>query len=219
MITFQRILASLYTVFGVGFTVYGTSNFLVRPMIDALSSARQSFSETCLTNIQLMNEKLEQAVSKLPVELENEEISSRNRSRSSADLDPAELFHRSIATQTTPETSPLMCSGTFPSLADSSVRAHQNGDLHRLRDQLRELWNSGATPEDSSFSVKSRLNQFQHYLDNLTYGSLLMPKDHLKASKEDEISKIKGEIRGFKGALLSARSFPSGAGLRARGQT
>lgn len=217
LITAQRILTSLYTSFGVGLTLYGASKFLVSPMVDALSSARHSLFETCATNLQAMNEKLEQTVSEIPAELNREEVSFPNCRRSSADLDPAALFHRSIATQTTRETSDSASPETSNMVGDSPLRTDQKHQLHSLHNQLRELLASENAPGDSANSVKSRLNQFQHYLDSLAYGSLLMPNDRLKSSKEDEISKIKGEIRGFKGALLSARSFPSGAGVRGRG--
>lgn len=217
LITAQRILKSLYAAFGVGLTAYGASEFLVSPMVDALSSARHSLFETCATNLLAINEKLEQAVSEIPAELNLEEVSVRNRRRSSADLDPAALFHRSIATQTTLENFGLASPETSKIVGDSPLQTDQKNHLHSLHNQLKGLLASETAPGDSANSVKSRLNQFQHYLDSLAYGSLLMPNDHLKPSKDDEISKIKGEIRGFKGALLSARSFPSGAGVRGRG--
>lgn len=164
-----------------------------------------------------MNEKLEQTVSKIPSELNREGGSLVDR-RLSGDLDPAELFYRSIATQTTPEASRLPSSDeTFHPVGDSSPQTNSNEYMHRLRERLQELLASETAPADSSIAAKNQMKQFQHYLDSLAYGSLLMSNDPLSMSKEDEISKIKGEIRGFKGALLSARSFPSGAGVRARG--
>lgn len=216
LVTVQKILASLYVACGVGLTVYGTSKVFVRPMVDALSSARLSFFETCSKNLQSMNEKLEQAVSKVPTELNREGGSFADR-RSSADLDPAELFYRSIATQTTPESSRLPSPKTSHSVSDSSFQGDPKKFLQSLHERLQGLLASETAALDSSATVKSRLNQFQHYLDSLAYGSLLISNDQLGLSKEDEISKIKGEIRGFKGALLSARSFPSGGGVRARG--
>lgn len=184
-------------------------------MVDALSSARLSLFETCSKNLQSMNEKLEQTVSKVPSELDREGGNFVNR-RLSADLDPAEFFHRSIATQTSPESSRLPSPEDSHPVSDS-LQKDPNEHLHNLHERLQGLLASEATAGDSLIAVKSRLNQFQHYLDSLTYGSLLVSNDQLRVSKEDEISKMKGEIRGFKGALLSARSFPSGAGVRVRG--
>lgn len=185
-------------------------------MVDAVSSARLSFFETCSKNLQSMNEKLEQTVSKIPLEIDSEAGNFANR-RSSADLDPAELFCRSIGTQTTFEPSRLPSPDIFPPVSESSSQMDSSKYLHSLHEQLQGLLASETTPGDSLIAVKSRLSQFQHYLDSLAYGSLLMSNDQLRLSKEDEISKIKGEIRGFKGALLSARSFPSGATVRVRG--
>lgn len=164
-----------------------------------------------------MNEKLEQAVSEIPAELDHEGGKFADRRRSSTALDPAELFYRSIATQTTLESSRFASPETFHPVSDSSSQADPNKYLHSLHDRLRELLASETAPGDASISVKSRLNQLQHYLDSLAYGSLSLLNEQLRLSKEDEISKIKGEIRGFKGALLSARSFPSGVGVRVRG--
>ena len=184
-------------------------------MVDALSSARLSLFETCSKNLQSMNEKLEQTVSKVPPEL-NREGGNFTTRRSSADLDPAEFFYRSIATQTSHESSDLPSSEKSIPVSDS-LQKDPNKHLHNLYEGLQGLLASETAPGDSLIMVKSRLNQFQHYLDSLAYGSLLVPNDQLRLSKEDEISKMKGEIRGFKGALLSARSFPSGAGVRIRG--
>ena len=184
-------------------------------MVDALSSARLSLFETCSRNLQSMNEKLEQAVSKVPSELNCDGGNFANR-KSSSDLDPADLFYRSIATQTSPEPSPLPSPGIFHPDSDSS-QMDPNKHLHSLHERLQGLLASEIAPGDSLIAVKSRLDQVQHHLDTLAYGSLLASSDQLKLSKEDEISKIKGEIRGFKGTLLSAKSFPSGAGVRVRG--
>lgn len=217
LFTTQRILKSLYASFGAGATVYGMSKFIVSPMIEALDSARHSLLESTSTNLDLMNEKLEQAVSEIPAEFKNDGNKFPSRRGSATDLDPAELFHRSIATQTSPGTSPLNSPKTSHTAGDTSSRTDQNTCLHILHDQLGGLLVSDATPDDSSKSVQSRLNQFQHYLDSLAYGNFVVPNSHLKPSQADEISKMKAEIRGFKGALLSARSFPSGAGYRGRG--
>lgn len=218
LITAQRMRASLYTAFVLGLTVYGTSTFLISPMIDALSSARHSVYETCSKNIELMNEKLVKTVSKVPDEFDDEEIHSLSRKRSPTDLDSADFFQRSVATQTTPEISRFSSPDILSPMNDTPLRKQQNLQLQSLNGQLRGLLTSETVPEDTSNSVKSRLNQFQSYLDNLTYGSLLISSGYLKTSNEDEFSKLKVEIRSFKGALLSARSFPSGAGVRGRGQ-
>lgn len=211
----QNTLTSLYAACGVGLAVYGTSKFLVSPMVDALSSARLSLYETCSKNLQSMNEKLEQTVSKVPSEIDREGGNFATR-RSSADLDPAEFFYRSIATQTSHESSNLPSSeNSYPTT--NSLQQNPNKHLHDLHEGLQGLLASETGPKDSSTAVKSRLNEFQHYLDSLAYGSLLVSNDQLRLSREDEISKMKGEIRGFKGALLSARSFPGGAGTRIRG--
>jgi hypothetical protein len=208
LITTRHVLASLYLAVGTGATVYGTSKFLINPMIDALNSARHSLLQTASTNVRLMNEKLEHSVSEVPAVLTHEKVTFPNRRMSADDLDPAELFQRSIATQTNLEPP--------AAVRDTPAETEENTGLHVLHDQLGGLLASEATLLESSNSVKSKLNEFQHYLDNLAYGSYLMPNSHPKSSKEDEILSIKAEIRGFKGVLLSARSFPSGAGIRAR---
>lgn len=209
LITTQRTLTSLYVALGVGATVYGTSKFLISPMIDALNSARHALFQAASANLRVLNDKLEHSVSAVPAAITHEDVLFPNRRMSADDLNPAELFHRSIATQTNLETPPAVC--------DTPAKSDDHAFLQRLHEELGHLLASEATLLDSSNSLKGQLTEFQHYLDKVAYGSLLMPNSHhLKSAKEDEISKIKAEIRGFKGALLSARSFPSGAGFRGR---
>lgn len=78
--------------------------------------------------------------------------------------------------------------------------------------------------ESSARELDTRLDMLKDYLQGLAYtaptfgygggGFMNGGREENRKEKEDEIAKLKREIRGVKGVLLSARSFPGG--VRAR---
>lgn len=197
--------------------MYGTSKYLVNPMVESLSAARHSLFETANSNLRTLVEKLEQIVSLVPDTATSGKNLSQDTDDSSTVSDPAEFFHRSAATQTNPRLSDSMSSipsqdpDTMPPITDQHLR------LQTLHAHLSDLLTSNDAQMDSS-QLKSDVNELQNYLDSLAYGGLMtltgLPGD---TWKEDEISKVKAEIRSVKGVLLSARNFPSSVGAKGRG--
>lgn len=218
LITVNRLLSSLYLVTASAASIYGTSKYIVNPMVESLSAARHSLFETTNSNLRTLAEKLDQIVSLVPGTAAPGKVLSQETDDSSTVSDPAEFFHRSAATQTTPRLSRSLSSissqapGPMPPTRDQLLR------LQTLHAHLSDLLTSNDAQMDSSQQVKGHVNDLQNYLDSLAYGSLMTPNGLPGDSwKEDEISKVKAEIRSVKGVLLSARNFPSSVGTKGRG--
>ncbi|MCJ1427776.1 hypothetical protein MMC29_005681 [Sticta canariensis] len=217
LITVSRLLTSLYLVTGAAATIYGTSKYIVNPMVESLSAARHSFFDTANSNIRTLAEKLEQIVSLVPDTAASGKVISQENDDSSTDPDPTEFFHRSAATQTSPRLSRSVSSISSPAPSPTPPTT----DLQRLQtlhDHLSDFSISYDAQMDSWQGVKGHVNDLQKYLDSLAYGNLMTPTGLPGDSwKEDEISKLKAEIRSVKGVLLSARNFPSSVGTKGRG--
>lgn len=218
LITVNRILNALYTLSGITTVFYGTSKFVINPMIESLNSARHSLFLTASQNIEALNEKIERIVSVVPELRSAANQNSHVSECSSENFNPTELFHRSVATQTLSRNS-RSASPVGPELASNvSLRTNQYARLQSLHTHLADLLTSTNTLGDSPGLVTNRLKETQHYLDSLAYGSVFMTNGRPEeASKDDKVAAVKAEIRGFKGVLLSARNFPTGVGVRSRG--
>lgn len=218
LITVSRLLTSLYLVTGAAATIYGTSKYIVNPMVESLSVARHSFFDTANSNIRTLVEKLEQIVSLVPDTAASGKFLSQEHDDSSTVTDPAEFFHRSAATQTSPRLSRSMSSISSPATGPTPPTTDQRLRLQTLHTHLSDLLISNDAQMDSWQRVKGHVNDLQNYLDSLAYGNLMTPTGLPGDSwKEDEISKLKAEIRSVKGVLLSARNFPSSVGTKGRG--
>ncbi|PGH05209.1 hypothetical protein GX51_03108 [Blastomyces parvus] len=242
LVTLQGVLYTLYGAGGLAATLYGASQFLINPMLAELSRARHELAETAQRNLCTLNEKLEKTVSSIPPMPQNS--SQQNQQLVDDDSvsiasDPTELFHRDIATQTSPE---ILPSATTPvedpetaglSSSEKTVNAHVKrlqSISSRLTDYLSEEDTSGILHGGTEKS----LGDLKNYLDGLIYsnpspylgsnlygiyndnsGSMRSDGSFGGASKEeDAIAAFKAEIRSVKGTLLSARNFPAGGSVR-----
>lgn len=208
MVTTQRLLTALYVASGSAATIYGTSKYIVEPMVETLTSTRHSLFDTAFTNLSTLNEKLEKSVSKIP----ETSLNPDNSDLDSIDSDPARFFHRSAATQTTPHLS-RSTSPNSSNLSDtpSSPSSAHGAALSTIKSRLSDL-----LPADTEASnpVKDSIDELQRYLDGLAYADLLSRNAKADKLKEDAVAKVKSEIRGVKGVLLSAKNFPSGVSVR-----
>ena len=209
LITARRLMITLYVASGVAATVYGTSKYLVEPMIESLTSARHSLAETVARNLQNLNLQLENAVSKSPEALVNHHEEPGSDSES-IDSDPSRFFNRSAGTQTSPQRS-RSPSSTMSDSSTPSISSHSHeSTLLAIQSKL-----SGLQSAETVNPVKDSISDLQRFLDDL-------PQSHAKQgtgklwekAKPDEYGKLKAEIRGVKGVLLSARNFPSSASVR-----
>ena len=209
LITAQRLLNAFYIATGIAATIYGTDQFIVSPMLDSLATARHSLFDTAATNLDTLNGKLEHIVSIVPgpsspVGDESSTLQDED------DEEVTQFFHRSIATQTSPDISRISSSSSSPApQMTPSPTDIQNTQLQKLHSQLSSLVPS--TGQDNT--LESRLTDLQTYLGGMAYGGNLQ-FGKVGGEEKDEISKVKAEIRGVKGVLLSARNFPSGIATR-----
>ncbi|KAJ5506344.1 Peroxisome membrane anchor protein Pex14p N-terminal [Penicillium expansum] len=228
----------------LGASLYGASEYLVKPMLANLTSARHELAATAETNLHKLNEKLEKTVSVIPAELtarKNKPYSDEeDDDASSITSDPTELFHRDVATQTSPEPTPVTSATGPVNSADSAAFSPStavNNHVSRVESitsKLREIVNSEKDASTLDDSMRSRLTELHHYCDGLiysgptystgtTYGawnsntSGSNDSSSMRKAEDEAIAGFRADIRGVKGALLSARNFPASRGGRLGG--
>ncbi|KAH2912600.1 hypothetical protein KXV75_003139 [Aspergillus fumigatus] len=223
LVTLRSILYTLYGAAGLGASLYGASEYLVKPMLATLTSARVELAQTANANLQKLNEKLEQNVSRIPPHVTS---------------DPTELFHRDVATQTSQDldvsTLPHKAGYHPADEATPDPTATVNTHIKRLENitsHLREVASSEKESGALDDSMRTRLNELHHYLDGLLYGrssyssvtaygvystpgleTTSGPSVGISKAEEDAMASFRADIRGVKGALLSARNFPASRG-------
>ncbi|TGO28139.1 hypothetical protein BPAE_0031g00040 [Botrytis paeoniae] len=232
LITKHRLLTTLYLFGSLSFLLHGTNTFLIRPMINTLTESRLSLSSATLNNLQKLIHKLENSVSEIPPTyhhhkpLQPEYLDSDAGSVTS---DPTELFHRDIGVQTSLPSSPLQTPSS-PSLishANTATTATtiQTSRLTTLQGTLSSLLEDSTYESSTSEELETKMSMLKEYLQGLVFSTPTFSygsggfgnggdRNGNNKEGEDEIAKVKKEIRGVKGVLLSARSFPGG--VRAR---
>lgn len=181
-------------------------------MLESLTSARHSLFEGAQSNVDTLNEKLGKAVSIIPKD--GAKLSEEARemeddvSETTEDISP--LFNRTVGTQTSPPPSPSTSSAHSPNPPPQDVISTHETSLQSLQASLSSLlpppgFRGGA--KSSSQDIDSQLTDLKDYLDGLAFPAL---RD--EGSKDDAVNKLKADIRGVKGVLLSARNFPIGTG-------
>ncbi|KAL8937183.1 MAG: hypothetical protein Q9216_004557 [Gyalolechia sp. 2 TL-2023] len=228
LVTASGLINTFYVFSGTAAAIYGTSKYIVDPMLDSLTSARHSLFETAQTNLDTLNEKLTKNVSTVPDGMANQSQRDQDddeekddSSETTEDITP--LFNRTIGTQTSSPPSPpspsSSISGPEPKPPPKNCIPIQETSLKSLHSSLSTL--RAPPPSTSSAGVaqsnlSSEIRDFKQYLDRLSYPSLYPSSAtttaSLAESKDDAVNKFKAEVRGVKGVLLSARNFPSGTG-------
>ena len=206
LVTASGLLTSAYAIAGASAVLYGAGKFLVQPMVESLVAARQSLAETASTNLSVLNEKLEANVSTLPEPVAGQQDHDEDENEPNA----SSYFSRTTGTQTSPHTldgdltSRQLVTGS-PSQTDQ--QAEKLSSVHTSLEQLRGDGSSEEAIQSSIEDLRNFLNQLPRSVDLrpvARYGSAWGgPKN------DDAISRVQAEIKGVKGALLSARNFPS----------
>ncbi|KAL4978487.1 peroxisomal membrane anchor protein conserved region-domain-containing protein [Aspergillus desertorum] len=247
LVTLRSVLYAIYGAAGLGATIYGAGEYVVKPMLAALAGARHDLAQTTEENLKKLNEKLERNVSQLPPSLTVKHTTlagdATEEDIESITSDPTELFHRDIGTQTSQDliqpSSVIVTSTTTESTTSDPIAAvttHQRR-LESIGSHLRELEDAQSQSGTLHDTTRSRINDLQHYLDRLMYSRSSYPYSStigyggystpgidsgggaavgMGKAEEDAILNFRAEIRGVKGALLSARNFPSGRGASLR---
>ncbi|KAM7194091.1 peroxisomal membrane protein PEX14 [Rhypophila sp. PSN 637] len=213
LMTMNGFLNTLYAFGGVSALIYGTSKYVLEPMVESLTEARISLHDTANQNLAKLVEKLENTVSEIPPTIKKPEPvhGEEGDDASSSYDDPTELFHRDIGVQTSMPSSPRPATATRESLPPSTQQATK---LKNLVSSLRAVHDGLNSQTEDIGDIKSQLEAFKDDLDKLSsvsyefssgfsyYGS------SARNEPDDEIKKAKENIRRVKGVLLSTRSFP-----------
>jgi hypothetical protein len=211
-------------------------------MLANLTSARHELASTAEANLQKLNEKLEKTVSVVPAELTARKLkpySDEEDDASSITSDPTELFHRDVATQTSPELTPAPSTTGAVNSADPAAISPStavNNHISRVESitsKLREIVDSEKDASTLDDSMRTRLTELHHYCDGLIYSgptyssgsygvwnsnnSGSSDSSGLRKAEDEAIAGFRADIRGVKGALLSARNFPASRGGRLGG--
>lgn len=215
LITASNLINTIYLFSGTAAAIYGTSKYIVDPMLESLTFARRSFYETAQNDLNTLNAKLEKIVSRIADGVakgaeEGEEAGGDDDSDTTEDIGP--LFNRTIGTQTSPPLSPGTSSTASPEPPPlDTISAHESS-LKSLQTSLASLLPTSEAQRTGVSDVKSQMSDLKSYLNGLAYPTLYTDNKGAVESKDDAVNKFKSEVRGVKGVLLSARNFPSGTG-------
>ncbi|KAH8811562.1 SPX domain-containing protein [Xylogone sp. PMI_703] len=224
LVTKASLLTTVYVFGGLSALLYGTNNYLIAPMLESLTESRLSLAETATSNLTKLISKLEGMVSEIPPtvtigSLHKAETGEIAAGESSEEEDPTELFHRDIGVQTSMPSTPSR-SHSISSSNEPSVLENQTSRLFDLSRNVRSLLDFDTAEEESAKELSTSVSMVQEYLDTIVgaarrydfvgtaYG--VSGTGRSSGEQDDEISKVKTQIIGVKGVLLSARNFPRG---------
>ncbi|KAL8802850.1 MAG: hypothetical protein Q9182_003537 [Xanthomendoza sp. 2 TL-2023] len=210
LVTASRLINAFYLFSGTAAAVYGTSQYLVEPMVEALTSARHSLASTTQANLDTLNEKLEVNVTINPSGISKQGPGTDDKDEealSETTEEMAPLFNRTIGTQTSSPSSSSSSPSQPTTPSPLEIVTKQQSSLNTLHTALSSLF----TPKDNVLTDDKLTDQIE---DLKQYLNTLQSSDqHARAvpeSKDNAVNKFKAEIRGMKGLLLSTRNFPSG---------
>lgn len=239
LVTTNGLLNTLYGFAGIATLVYGASKYVVAPMVDSLTDARSELHDTTSKKLEELVHQLEKSVSVIPpapTQISSTSNNNNNKqdaassvpytdSASEEDEDPAEMFHRDIGTQTTfPEGLPAndAADGTaqpkdagVTAAAEKSLAEQHAVTLAKLAKSVSGLRDHVVSQSGDFEDIKAQIDVFRDDLDNMIYpthdfvGGYNMFNMNNKSEPDDEIRKVRDNIRRIKGVLLSTRSFPA----------
>ncbi|PTB61780.1 hypothetical protein BBK36DRAFT_1190316, partial [Trichoderma citrinoviride] len=210
LVTTNGLLNTLYAFGGLSALIYGTTKFAVEPMVEKQTSARIELHETAASKLDAIVAKLENTVSVVP---SYKSASAVANATDANEEDPSEMFHRDVGTQTSFPTSPSTSSLQSKGEAESKLQEER---LSKFAKSLKGLTEDFTSQSTDSQDIKVLLDVFRDDLDTMTYGHHAelfggYDKRKKKPDSEDEIRKVRDNIRRIKGVLLSARTFPTSA--------
>ncbi|RDL40241.1 uncharacterized protein BP5553_00220 [Venustampulla echinocandica] len=229
LVTKPRLLATLYAFGALSTILYGTNTYLVTPMIESLTKSRLSLNSTATSNLEKLIAKLESLVSTIPIYTPKQQSIQVGDDiiggDESEDEDPTELFHRDIGVQTSPSHSQNPSRPGSP-VPDSVTEINKHvSRLSTLSTHINGLVSDSTSEGQDTSELETTIGVLREYLDGIAYtppsygyglsGSFggYNGSGDGKDKENDEIAKVKAGIRGVKGVLLSARSFPRGVAV------
>lgn len=224
LVTRDRLLTALYLFGGLSTVLYGTNNYLLTPMLASLTEARLSLAETASANLEKLISKLEEVVSVIPAEvtignIHKAESDEGREGSNSEEEDPTELFHRDFGVQTSLPPTPTR-RYSITSEDERDALETQTSRISNLTRNLRSFLDFDKAEEEGAGELNTSVTMVQEYLDSMvgaarrydfigaSYG--VSSSGRGAGEQDDEISKVKTQIIGVKGVLLSARNFPRG---------
>ncbi|KAL9091361.1 MAG: hypothetical protein Q9159_001445 [Coniocarpon cinnabarinum] len=237
LVTTTRLLNTAYVFAGAALTLYGMSEYLVKPMVDSLSLARHDFHSHSQAKVEELNRRLEAIVSTDPRQgvlkqrMQDAGKEDAATDTASEDSDPTELFHRDIGTQTTADDLAGASSSSNATGAESvaTIAEAQKRQIERMRGATTELAVDNLASESRTIhEVRTVGSMLREQLEALAYPaandggayglgakgagfSNIYGNTAFAKKESNEVSAMKQEIRSLKGSLLSARNFPSSA--------
>jgi hypothetical protein len=214
LVTTTGILTTLQVTAALSALLVGTSRFVLSPMLDSLTEARLDLHSATTDRLAGLVAKLEDSVSEIPTTAGKAHAADGYDSDGS-DSDPTEMFHRDVGTQTTS----FLPTESTPSKQPTVAADAQADSLKTLTRSLADIRDGYRSQSDDLADVKTLVDVFRDELDALTYpaaGELSVGFDlysrgsstYGKTEPEDQIRKVRDNIRRVKGALLSTKSFP-----------
>jgi hypothetical protein len=190
-------------------------------MIASLTMSRLSLLATASENLSKLVARLEGLVSEIPTPTSQSTSvgESFKDAEEESDSDPTEMFHRDVGVQTSLPSTP----GSPATPTDSTHLDTQTNNLIGLKASIQALLDDNTSMGQEHQELEATVGVLKEYCDELafvvptpTYGFSGYAGSGRAEEKNDEIAKTKAAIRGVKGVLLSARSFPGGVRAGAR---
>lgn len=203
-------------------------------MLASLTASRLSLAETSKSNLSRLIARLEKVVSEIPPPISKHGAGLNGQGLDeeeggSEDEDPTELFHRDIGIQTSLPPSPslshsLSQASTPPTCTNQTMS--QISSLQRLNSSLTTLLEDSISEDHEITEIDDTISILKEYLEGISAGPIyglggssgnygvgsgiyaVAGGNGGAGKEEDEISRVKAGIRGVKGVLLNARSFP-----------
>ncbi|KFY82742.1 hypothetical protein V500_10353 [Pseudogymnoascus sp. VKM F-4518 (FW-2643)] len=185
-------------------------------MASALSDSRHELAAAAQAHLETLISKLKPLVSEVPqpVLAQGERYEDKD---DESDGDPTEMFHRDIGVQTSPVISRPSSPSQEPKVSVAEAQAKKASTIGAI---LSEVDLTIASELHEASSLQTGIDDLKKYLDTLMYNPPTFSYGAgsafgSKRDEDDEIGRVKREIRAVKGVLLTARSFPGvGAGVR-----
>lgn len=228
LITIERLLNTAYAATTLAAVFYGASKYVIEPMIQNLTEARHDFAVHAHERVEGLNEKLSTLVTRDPTPSRPALLTGPAETES-VTSDPTELFYTDVGVQTSPPHSRRSSTSSSDSLRPRlNVPEQHASRLSSLRTHLSTLLEAETDVAETNSALDGSLSGLRDYLTGMIYAPPVQPTDFAiwtpasgpvggggqdnKRKESDAIAKLRDEIRGVKGVLLSARRFPARAG-------
>ncbi|OAF59441.1 hypothetical protein VC83_03710 [Pseudogymnoascus destructans] len=186
-------------------------------MSSALSDSRHELAAAAQAHLDTLIGKLKPLVSEVPQPVLAQGERYEDRDDGDSDGDPTEMFHRDIGVQTSPPPSRPSSPSQEPKISVAEAQAKKAANIGAI---LSDVDLTIASELRESSNLQDGIDDLKKYLDSLMYSPPTFSYGAgsafgAKRDEDDEIGRVKREIRAVKGVLLTARSFPGvGAGVR-----